>query len=89
MSSKKKNKVKKEKIVWYDDNSTIADMSSVPGSKLKTGKQPQQKKCSTFKEKWNTYWSAVRMMIIPMFVVLAVIAVLYVLIMLITGGFSR
>lgn len=53
--SHKKNKKKKEKIIWYDDNSTIADMSAVSGigGKPKSN-QPANKPRSTFKDKWRT-----------------------------------
>lgn len=82
----KKNKTKKEKIIWYDDNSTIADMSAVSGTK---GNAPgSAKPRSTFKDKWNTYWSTVKLMLLPTTFVLGVIAALYVIIMLITGGFG-
>ena len=89
--SHKKNRKKKEKIIWYDDNSTIADMSAVPnGRKIKEGERSNTTKPrSTFKDKWNTYWSTVRQMLLPMGCVLLVLALLYVFIMLITGGFSR
>ena len=91
--SRKKNaaKTKKEKVVYYDDNSTIADMSAVPnGRKIKEGERSNATKPrSTFRDKWNTYWSAVRQMLLPMCCVLLVLALLYVFIMLVTGGFSR
>lgn len=86
--SKNKNK-KKEKIIYYDDGSTIVDMSGV--SRNKNKKQPQKSSYidtphkSTFKEKWRTYWSSVKMMFIPMLVVLAILAVLF-LIMLAAGS---
>lgn len=80
MSKKKKNK--KEKVIYYDDNSTIADMSEVTGIGRKKPSQP--KSSSTFKEKWKTYWAAVRMMLIPMFIVLAALAALFLLILLFT-----
>ena len=76
------SKKKKEKVIYYDDNSTVVDMSRV---NRKGEPQPPRsaKPRSTFREKWNTYWSAVKMMLIPMCVVLAVIGVLYLLLMLI------
>ena len=69
---------KKEKIIYIDDNSTVADMSAVGGGK-------RQKSNSTFKEKWQTYLSAVKMMIIPMLAVLAAFTVVYILLLLGTG----
>ena len=72
---KKKNKTPKEKVVYYDDGSTIADMSNVtaPGEKKRDKNKPR----SSAKEKWNTYWAAVKMMIGPMLIVLAVITVIF------------
>lgn len=84
--SHKKNKKKKEKIIWYDDNSTIADMSAVSGKKGNNAGNVKPR--STFKDKWNTYWSTVKLMLLPTAFVLGVIAVLYVVLMFITGGFG-
>ena len=82
----KKNKKKQEKIIYYDDNSTIADMSSVTdikgGKKRNDNSRPQ----STAREKWATYCAAVKKMIFPMMVVLAVLAGLYIFLMLLTGN---
>lgn len=67
---------KKEKIIYYDDNSTLADMSSV-NRKGERQPAPPPKQRSSFSEKWKTYWSAVKMMILPMCIVLCIIALLY------------
>lgn len=75
-------KEKKEKVIYYDDGSTISDMSSV----TRTGqpKQPkkQEEKPSFIPQtkptsKWKTYWQAVRTMVVPMFIVLAILGVLF------------
>ena len=58
------SKKKKEKIKYYDDNSTIADMSNV-GRKRRiptTSEQKGGKPPSSFKDKWTTYWETVKMM---------------------------
>lgn len=81
-----KKKEKKEKVVYYDDNSTISDMSDVTGLKKKPRSSNAPKPPSTAKEKWKTYWSAVKTMLLPMCVVLFVLAILYLLIMLLTGN---
>ena len=83
-------KTKKEKIIYYDDGSTISDMSSVN----KTGR-PKQNKVQeeqrsflpTVKptSKWATYWQAVRMMVVPMLFVLGVLAILFLCLL----GFSH
>ena len=81
--SKKENKEKKEKVIYYDDNSTLVDMSSVTRNGRKQEPRPA-KPPSSFSDKWNTYWSAVNMMIKPMFIVLGVIAFLYLLLFLVS-----
>ncbi len=70
----------KEKVVYYDDESTIADMSGVPGGKKK-GRQNAPK--STFREKAKTYFEAVKMMFLPMCFVLGILAVLYIFLLII------
>ena len=82
--NKGKNKQQKPKVVYYDDGSAISDMSGVKPSKI--AKAVKTKSSSTMKEKWRTYWSAVRMMILPMCAVLGILLVLYLLILLMTGG---
>lgn len=84
MSDKKKKK--KEKIKYIDDGRTIADMSAFSkGGKNKDGfvRPP-----STFKDKWKTYWSAVKSMLVPMFITLGIITVLFFLAFVFLGGFN-
>ena len=78
------SKKKKEKIIYYDDNSTIADMSNVTRSGKK--KPPKPQKVPVGESKWQTYWSAVRMMFVPMFFVLGILGILFLLMMAITGN---
>ena len=84
MSKKKK----KEKIVYYDDNSTISDMSNV-GRKRRiptTAEQKGGKPPSAFRDKWNTYWDAVKLMVMPMLAVLAVLSAIFLVLFLLAGG---
>lgn len=79
---KKKKKEPKEKVVYYDDNSTIVDMSNVTGM----GERPRSKDAkprSTAREKWKTYFGAVKKMIGPMLVVLFIMTLVFGVIMLI------
>ena len=71
---KKKKKTSKEKVVYYDDGSTVADMSNVtaPGERRRDKNPPPR---ATAKEKWSTYWSAVKKMVGPMLIVLTIITV--------------
>jgi len=77
-------KKKREKITYYDDDSTISDMSGVRGAKPKSGSQPQRQG-SSLKEQWKTYRAAVKTMVLPMIVVLLVLGVLYLVISLVSG----
>ena len=81
------SKKKKEKVVYYDDNSTIADMSAVNknGQKQPVQQQKTVRPRSAFKEKWQTYWTAVKMMLVPTGVVLVIILILYLLMRLSVG----
>ena len=70
-------KDKKKKVTYIDDGRTIADMSGV-------GKKRQEKKLdnldrpkSDFKSQLNTYWSTVKMMLLPMLVVIGIICVAF------------
>ncbi len=66
---------KKEKIHYVDDGRTIADMSAVSGGRLP--KRPKGVPGSTWKEKWQTYIGAVKMMLGPMIAVITVLVVIY------------
>ena len=69
-------KGKKEKPVYVDDGRALADMSGVSGPRLtKTPGRPS----STAKEKWDTYWAAVKMMFLPMLCFIAGLVILYVI----------
>jgi hypothetical protein len=69
---------KKEKITYIDDGRTIADMSGVGRRSRLTDRNPYRPS-PKFKDVWKTYWNAVRMMIKPMLVVIAALAVAYLL----------
>lgn len=71
---------KKEKITYIDDGRTIADMSDVAGGFRKRSTYTPRPK---FKEVWKTYWGAVRMMLVPMAVVVAAMAVIYLIMLLV------
>lgn len=77
MSDKKKKK--KEKIIYIDDGSTVADMSGTSKSNpiLGTPASRKGKKRSTARQQWNTYTSAARQMLLPMLVVMGIITVAF------------
>ena len=68
-------KKKKEKIIYVDDGRTVADMSGVSGPRL-GNRNPAAPRASA-KEIWKTYWNAVKMMIGPMLIFIAVITAAY------------
>jgi hypothetical protein len=85
----KKNKKKKEKVVYYDDGRTIADMSNVGGRpKLETDDKNFVRPRSTIKEVLKTYFGAVKSMLIPMFVTLGALTIVFFLAFLLLGGFN-
>lgn len=66
---------KKEKIKYIDDGRTIADMSGVQtGPRLRSNPYRPPLK---FKEVVKTYFSAVKLMFMPMLVVVVGICVIY------------
>ena len=67
---------KKEKVRYYDDGRTIADMSGVSGGSRLNDRNSYRHRPS-FKEVWKTYWNAVKMMIGPMLIFIAVITAAY------------
>ena len=76
----KREKKKKEKIVYIDDGRTIADMSNVG-----TGRPRLMSKGTTSKPRdiWHTYWDAFRMMLGPTLVFAAALAVVFLIVSLI------
>ena len=74
-----KEKKKKEKITYIDDGRTISDMSGLTGNTdwLKKGTT------SSFRDIWSTYWSATKMMIRPMLVVVGFLLVVFLIVTLV------
>jgi len=74
------SKKKKEKITYIDDGRTIADMSGVSGGPRLSGSYGRPP--LNPKEVWKTYWSAVRMMLVPMAVVVGALVIIYLIMLL-------
>lgn len=72
--SDNEKKEKKKKVTYIDDGRTIVDMSGLRGG---YGSDKNLKPRSTAKEKWQTYWAAVRMMFFPMLIVIGILVVTY------------
>ena len=92
--SKKEKKSKKEKVIYIDDGSTVADMSGTRGNTpLRRPVQPSYKKqkrqpTTRAGSIWQTYVSAVRSMIGPMLIFLGGMSVVFFLIWVILGFFA-
>ncbi len=87
----KKQKKPKQKVIYYDDGSTIADMSAVGKGRHRDRDRSARRSSPAAplgETPWQTYCRTVRMMIKPMLFVLLIIAVLFVVIRLITAGAS-
>lgn len=68
---------KKEKITYIDDGRTIADMSGISGG---VPRNRDYRPRASLKEQWQTYWNAVKMMLLPMLVVVGAIILIYIVI---------
>ena len=90
----KQPKKKKEKIVYIDDGSTVADMSGVKGNvPLRRPVRPAYEKrkpepTTRMGQAWQTYKAAVRAMIGPMLVTLGAVSVVFFFIWIILGFFA-
>ncbi len=65
---------KKERIRYVDDGRSLADMSGVGTRRLP---KREAKPGSSAKDKWHTYWDAVKMMFLPMLAFIGLLVVLY------------
>ena len=74
----KNKKPKKEKIYYVDDGRSVADMSGVSGPRL--GNRNPGRPRPTFKDSWQTYWDAVKMMFGPILFVVVGLIIAYMLI---------
>ncbi len=72
MGSDKKKKKKKEKVKYIDDGRTIADMSPLYGNRKNLGNTG-----GTMKDKAHTFFSAMRMMFVPMLIMMGIITAAY------------
>ena len=91
---RKPPKKKKERIVYIDDGSTVADMSGVKGNvPLRRPVRPAYEKrkpepTTRMGQAWQTYKAAVRAMVGPMLVTLGAVSVVFFFIWIILGFFA-
>ena len=72
------SKDKKKKVKYVDDGRTIADMSGVGRKRRDNNKLERlDRPNSGFKAQWNTYFSTVKAMFLPMLVVIGIICVAF------------
>ena len=80
------SKKKKEKTIYIDDGSSIADMSSLDGGFLSKSALSGSRRSSqrpTLRECFTTYIEAVKMMIKPMLITIGVISIAFLILYLI------
>ena len=67
---------KKDKPIYVDDGRTIADMSSVEqgASRYFRNDLPS---VGSFRDKWSTFWTAFKMMLLPTLVMCLGLAAMY------------
>ena len=91
----KKEKKKREKVVWVDDGRTIADMSNLPtrgfGRSLSDARPKRElsvteKAFNRSRPAWRdhlaTYFAAVKMMFLPMLAVIGIICIAFLILYL-------
>ena len=80
-----KNKKKKQKTIYIDDGRTIFDMSAFDSRSghINPDIHPPKKLNSTMKEKLETYFSAVKMMFLPMLATMGIITAAFLILYLI------
>ena len=67
-----------QKIVYIDDNSTVADMSGIRG-------RHSDKPKTTGREKVRTFFNVMKKMVLPMLATLLVFTIGYIILLAITG----
>lgn len=80
-----KDKKKKEKIIYYDDGSTVADMSNI--SPKPTKSPMEETPAYGIKAKLQTFFGAMRLMVMPMLTVVLGIGLIYAIIYLLFNLF--
>lgn len=71
-------KEEKVKVIYYDDGSTVADMSGTRKEKTPRQKVP-------FKERARTFFAVMRKMVVPMLATLAALTIIYIVILAAAG----
>ncbi len=83
MAKKKDKKQKKEKIVYIDDGSTVADMS---GLRQKTVEPPPNSGNDRSRPRWlqilGTYFDSVKLMLLPTLAFVGILALAFLLVWL-------
>ena len=81
MAKGKGKKKKKDRITYYDDGSTVSDMSAITGTGK--GKNLNIDDDGSFKSRFKTYTKAVKKMFVPMLVTMGAICIVFLLLYLI------
>ena len=73
-----KDKRKKEKVVYYDDGSSVADMSNLAPAKQKS--LYNNVSGNSTKAKLRTFFGAMKLMVMPLLVFICAIGLMYAII---------
>lgn len=73
----KQKKKKKEKIVYIDDGSTLADMSALDRSGKRRTEGEHRTPRASVREQLGTFFAAMRMMLLPMLFVMLVLSLTF------------
>ncbi len=82
MAREKQPKEKKEKIRYIDDGRSLADMSGVGRKGQKADKSRSPRQAPGMRDVMQTYFDAVRMMLLPCAIAIGVIAVAFLILWL-------
>ncbi len=75
-----KEKKKKEKVIYYDDGSTVADMSNLSQKKPKILEREAPR--YGFKAKMQTFFGAMRLMLVPLAAMICALGLMYAIVYL-------
>ena len=78
MGKNKGKQKKKQKTVYIDDGSSVADMSSLRRPTAPRLGEPRP--YASFREQFKTYTDAVKMMFLPMLAVLGILALAFLIV---------
>ena len=87
MNQNKEKKKKKEKIVYVDDGSRIADMSMLRPT-VSEQRRTDEKPRPRWRQILDTYFESVKLMFLPMLAFLGIVTVAFIILFIVFSFFS-